>query len=352
MRSQSILSCHKSPNVCMMSKSLSIVAAFVLLACSFGSTTASGQDSDSAAEIELPQDPRAWINSSPISVEAMKGKSIVLYFFEEGCPRCRERWPEILSAAQANQTEPVQLVVVNSGSSPAEVARYVKSAGITVPVIVDVDRSLEKRAGVKEVSLQNIWQARVIDPNGKVQYGSANDMAETIRKAGADASWHVDPMTMPAEILPTWKMIEFGNFAGASKVVTRLAKDRNEARKAAGESLMAYVQTKIDALNDEAAAAVQAGDNWKAYQRYEWMHQNFDGYVLPESAADELARLKSDELVRDNLAALKLWELTEKAVASGRVSATRVDAMLEKIIEKYPGTEAATRASEMIGRTQ
>src|SRR5690349_3653751 len=41
----------------------------------------------------LPRDPAAWLNSPPLSVEALKGKGVVLWFFEEQCPRCRAKWP-------------------------------------------------------------------------------------------------------------------------------------------------------------------------------------------------------------------------------------------------------------------
>lgn len=34
--------------------------------------------------ITLPTNPSQWINSQPISVDAIKGKGVVLYFFEEG----------------------------------------------------------------------------------------------------------------------------------------------------------------------------------------------------------------------------------------------------------------------------
>ena len=34
--------------------------------------------------MSLPTDSGQWLNSAPISLEAMKGKGAVLYFFEEG----------------------------------------------------------------------------------------------------------------------------------------------------------------------------------------------------------------------------------------------------------------------------
>ncbi len=34
-------------------------------------------------DLQLPTNPRAWINSPAVSVETLKGKGVVFYFFEE-----------------------------------------------------------------------------------------------------------------------------------------------------------------------------------------------------------------------------------------------------------------------------
>ncbi len=52
------------------------IGLFSLLVCS----SLAAQD----AGFSLPANPGQWLNSAPISLEAMKGKGAVLYFFEEG----------------------------------------------------------------------------------------------------------------------------------------------------------------------------------------------------------------------------------------------------------------------------
>lgn len=37
-----------------------------------------------AKGIQLPTDSRVWFNTSPVSLETLKGKGVVFYFFEEG----------------------------------------------------------------------------------------------------------------------------------------------------------------------------------------------------------------------------------------------------------------------------
>src|SRR5437588_7860718 len=45
-------------------------------------------------------DPNAWVNSGPLSVSALKGKGIVLYYFEEDDQAVRNKWAELLDAAK------------------------------------------------------------------------------------------------------------------------------------------------------------------------------------------------------------------------------------------------------------
>ncbi|MCR9202317.1 MAG: hypothetical protein NXI04_27045 [Planctomycetaceae bacterium] len=56
------------------------VAALLLI----GAVSARAQAPADEAKIVLPSNPAQWINSRPISTEAIAGKSVVLYFFEEG----------------------------------------------------------------------------------------------------------------------------------------------------------------------------------------------------------------------------------------------------------------------------
>ena len=166
----------------------------------------------------------------------------------------------MVEAARSVAGQPVQLVAVNSGSAPAEVAQYIRKNRIPFPVIADFDRSLERAAGVNEVSLQNIWQLRIIGPEGQIRNGSVAELPQTLQQAAEEASWHVDPVNIPAALMPLWKQVEFGNFAAAAKSLNRALSHRDPQVKAAAESLHAYVQQQIDELAARAEAAKSDGD--------------------------------------------------------------------------------------------
>ena len=303
-----------------------------------------GLMSEQTQAIEFPEDVRAWINSPPISVESMRGKSIVLYFYEEGCPRCRENWTKVVEAANESTGKPVMLIAVNSGNSAMAVAQYVTANRLTFPVIVDTDRSLEVAAGIGEVSLKNIWQAIEIDPQGTVTRVSATDLSQSMASAASKASWNVDPQGMPAAILPLWKQIEFGHFQGTAKLVERSLKDRNADVKAAAESLSAYAAKQIEELATQAESAAASGDQWQTWKLYDRMMREFAGYTISESATNAFAALsKSDEIQRQK-DAMKQWVLVQKTMTGSNPSRGRIEAMLGKLIEKYPDTEAAALA--------
>lgn len=317
------------------------VAAF------FSIANASHAQTATEPTFELPQAAGMWINSEPISVAGMKGKSIVLYFFEEGCPRCGEKWPSVLAASQQMQGKPVMLVAVNSGNAPATVARYVRDKNITIPVIVDSTRTLEQAAGVGTISLQNIYQAATIGPQGTIRRSNAQDMLSSLQEAALESSWNVDPATMPAAIMPLWKQIEFGNFAGTGKLVVRRLQDRKPEIKQAAETLNEYAKQQIQQRVELAAEATANNNTWLAYQIKQRLNTEFEGYELPDTLATELEELAKDESIRTEIEAMKLWSLVVKAMSTGNTAASRLNAMCDRITTQYPGTEAARLATQV-----
>jgi len=105
---------------------LALAAAFVASGA-FPRTQATAADTTEL----LPRDPTAWLNSPPLSVDALKGKGVVLWFFEEQCPRCRAKWPGMYELAKRFEGQPVVFIAVNSGTSPIEVAQYAREVRLT-----------------------------------------------------------------------------------------------------------------------------------------------------------------------------------------------------------------------------
>ena len=136
----------------------------------------SAAGSNSAAPTwPLPTDKSAWIGSLPFTQKTLNRKAMVLWFFEEGCPKCKAKWRELNSLPLTYKGTPVIFVAVNSGNSPESVADYVKQNKVNLAVIADTDRQLEKLSGFGEISLNNVYQVAIMTPDGQFHPADAND---------------------------------------------------------------------------------------------------------------------------------------------------------------------------------
>ena len=114
-------------------------ALLLILSPLFGSNT----------QIEFPNN---WVNSAPFKMDQLKGKLVVLYFYEEGWPTCRRDWVGLMKISNKYKGQPVFFFAVNSGNPASEVQSYVNSVKLDWPTIVDTSRSFEKACNVPEVN--------------------------------------------------------------------------------------------------------------------------------------------------------------------------------------------------------
>ena len=205
---------------------------------------AAQETSDGEATSTSVEFPTAWANGEPISAESLRGKAAILYFFEESCPRCRERWPTLMETAAKYADQPIVFIAVSSGTSKGTVEQYARSVNLTWPVIVDMDRSFERLADIVEISLQNVMQVSYLSAGGELQHGNWAKFDDTIRQALEGAKWNVDPETIPADLRPVWLSIEFGKYAEARPALAKALISRKSDIKAGAQKLSDFVQTR------------------------------------------------------------------------------------------------------------
>lgn len=293
---------------------------------------------------ELPQNVEQWLNFQPVSVQNLKGKGVVLYFFEEGCPRCKARWPELLQTAKQYEGKPVMFIAVNSGSPAQAVSSYAREVGVSWPVIVDSDRSLEKQFDITEVSLQNIWQTVIVTPGGEVRK-MGGDFGAAAAAAATGAAWKTDPASIPADLKGAWLAIELGNYGQAGAAVKKSLTSSKPDVKAAAEKLNEGVQKAIET---EAASAEQLNKqdkHWQAYKIYQQIGRRYQGFPIPDSITQAAVALSKDPAIMAEQKAAKELDMARKTGNKGSAaSVRRAKAMLEKLIASSPDTEAASEA--------
>jgi peroxiredoxin len=293
--------------------------------------------------------PTTWANSDPISAESLHGKAAILYFFEESCPRCRERWPALMATAAKYADLPVVFIAVSSGTSKAQVEQYVRSVGLSWPVIVDTDRSFERRADIGEISLQNTMQVGYLSPGGELQHGNWSKFDETIRQALEGAKWNVDPEAIPAELHATWLSIEYGNYVGVKPALTKALTSRKAEIKAAAQKLSNFVEARSDKELNLAAKSESAGHKLQAYDRYGAITERFAGYPAAEKATAARRDLAKDPALKKEIVALKQLE-KQRGLADSAKPAVRekARAAIQKLIDEQPDSEAARLGRELL----
>lgn len=326
--------------------SLSVVAVLGCL-CLSGSA---GADDTPA----FPSDPNAWINSGPLSVNGLKGKGIVLWFFEEDCPRCRARWPEMVETSKGYDGQAVVFIAVNSGNPRAKTEGYVRQQKIPWPVLVDTTRDFERACGmIQEISLQNISQIRYITPDGQMHVGVTDDLEEAADKAAEGATWKIPPDTIPESLKPVWMAVEIGNYKGIGPALKKSAGSGNPGVKAAAEKLTQIVQQEIDDQMARIKEAQDASNTYKAFELVTEMSDRFLGFELPKDAATLKKDLSKDPKVKAGQLAAKGMDIARKQLAAGNPTLkAKARAALEKIVSEYPDTTLARQAQELMEYTE
>lgn len=310
-------------------------------------TPARSQVEGEANKRTLPTNPAMWLNSPPITSDMLAGKAAFLWFFEEGCPTCREKWPNLLATAKKFEGKPVVFIGVNSGNSRNEVLEYVRDVDCNWPVIVDTDRAFEKAAGVGEISLQNIHQARMIDGTGNWTPGDWSDVAGSVERVLKTAAWRVDPSVVPDVLKPAWVQVEFGNYAAAAPLISKQVNSPKPEVKAAAEKLTDAVRKELDAVATAATQARDGGDKWQAFKQYTALATKFKGFELPTDAVSTLKDLGADEGVKKELVAAKQWEAAQRVVAGGGLAGKSA---ASRIATQFPDTEAGRQAQAVLDR--
>ncbi|WP_425616676.1 TlpA family protein disulfide reductase [Anatilimnocola sp. NA78] len=327
-----------------MSIRISLLASVLLVV---GASLARGQDA------ALPTDPAAWVNGGPITAEMLKGKAAYVYYYEEGCPRCREKWPTLLAMAKKYEDKPIVFIAVNSGNGRDDVMSYAREVNLTWPIIVDTARQFEQASGVPEVSLNNIYQARVITPDGKMAMGSAQNPETSVDQVLASAKWNIDPTGVPPVLVPVWRALEFGLSSASTGAALKSALNSKDATvKTGAEKLNTIVQERVAAELKAAKEAYGAGEKWKSYKMVDALTVQYVGLDLPEGVTKAKTALAADEEVKKQLQAQKELDLLKKRARTATPAAMRgLMFKLKELAEKHAGTEAGAEATELLAKS-
>jgi len=116
------------------------------------------QEEPDAPEISLKD-----LNGKQVKLSSYKGKVVLLDFFAVWCGPCQKSTPFLVEMYKKYAKEGFIVLGIEKGSATADVEAYAKKAGITFPVLPDLELKAYKDYGVNAVPTFGM-----VDRKGKV----------------------------------------------------------------------------------------------------------------------------------------------------------------------------------------
>ncbi len=258
-------------------------------------------------------------------------------------------WPDLQAVARKFQDKPVLFLAVNSGTPRPQLQSYLRKNKVRWPAIADTDRSFERSCGVPTISLKNIYQVRIMKPDGTLVATSPTRMEQALAAAMGAAKWNVDPKGIPMSLKSAWVHVEFGNFALAAGTLKKAGKSRKPETKQGAQKLLDYVDKKMDKQIKDARTAQADGKAWVAFRGYSDAAVRYKGYELPKDITATIQKLKADPDVKKEVTALRILGAARRKLygktASARKSGFRA---LERLADQQAETQAGQEAQRLI----
>ena len=233
---------------------------------------------------------------------------------------------------------------MNSGNPKSALEAYAKETKFEWPILVDERRETESQFGFK-ISLQNIMQWAIFDPDGNRAHGN---VAETITALLPKATWVFEGITIPEKLKATAHEIEFGTYDPAISDLASTAqkgpKDLQEPAKAMFDKVKSVAEQGLE----NAKGLESEGKKYAAYLEYARVASWFRRTDFEKAATAAMSELKKDKTVQDEVAAKSMLDQAKSLLASSKKSDHEsAPGILMALQKKYPNTEAAKEAAKI-----
>ena len=276
-----------------------------------------------------------------------QGKVVVLYFGCNICPRNRGSVPERNKIVQQYRDKPVKFLAIMP--APLSAAReYANGTHLLMPCFADAMGVMQHRYGTS-ISLNNIWQFRVIGPDGKIV---AQDMQpEDIDHAIKDVKWKYRDDGYDPKLAGIVDLLEWNQYESAMRLLRPWTKQKTKTGQSA-QALYDKVKTEAGQWSADADKAMDS-DKARAFDLYSKVAACFPDDDLGKHAAEALKTLKKDKAVTDELAARQMYARLYLVMsqATSRQKA-QVVAYCQSISTKYPDTPTGKTAADLAQELQ
>lgn len=214
----------------------------------------------------------AWLNSPPLTAEALRGKVVLVDFWTYSCINCLRSLPYVKAWAEKYRDQGLVVIGVHAPEFAFErnidnVRKAAKDLGVTYPVAIDNNYAIWRAFH------NNYWPAHYfIDAQGRVRFhhfgeGEYDKSEQVIRELLAEAG-HGDAGKMPAVAVGAAEGMAGGTVQGMAKGV-ELAADTQAVQSpetyigyARAENFASPGGAREDKTKDYTAPAQPALNQW------------------------------------------------------------------------------------------
>jgi hypothetical protein len=248
---------------------------------------------------------------------------------------------------KAYQNKPVKFLAILANSTLSQATDYQVKYGLRMPIFADSLGLMQKRYGFK-ISLNNIWQYRVVGPDGTLI--SYQMTAEALDKsiAATKPGWKYRDEKYHAKLASILDLLEDSQYAAAIRKLRPLRNTSNKALTESANQLFAVLKEEAARWKTEADSAA-ATDPVKAHDLYNRVVAVAAGTDLARSVAEPLKKLSANTTVRNELAARKAFT-TVKAYLTRLTPAQKqlVVKPCQQIARKYANTPTGDQAAALV----
>jgi hypothetical protein len=299
-----------------------------------------------AAETSAPVlDAVRWAGPA-VTLEGLRGKTVVLIDYATWCPICNKWSGEFCKQVKQSITDkPVVVLAINNDETPGNLRAYLEARDFLAPNIVHgYDPGIAKRNG-----LPDLWGYMLIDPEGKVVgkgqagsfYGGKDNkvfaLPKKLREKTVLGEFSVlDAKMSDAAKTALWPM-ELGLATGAE-----LRKISGDQKQEVDAALAKYGDKELENIHKLAEGDVES--RFAAYDRAAALGLQLKGTGSAKEARKVALALEADSDFKRELTARKAYLKLQKSPANASSRA----AALKTLIKRFDGTVYGDKAKEAV----
>ncbi|MEM7305118.1 MAG: hypothetical protein AAF682_00540 [Planctomycetota bacterium] len=288
---------------------------------------------------------RPLINGRGVSRLAdLQGKPVLIEYWSHACSPCTGVAVPAALRMQQEFGDDIQVILVEVGGvSDQQLASYVLGKGwMGSPAMWTTERPVR----TEEVEIPSFV---LLSTEGEVALkGLTDEHQSSLDDAVGGLIRSKPPKELPRGLNRAWTECNDGNYAKAHDIASKFVEDERDdgVKRAAGERVLKMIRERLDSRFQRVGWMMDNGYPIEAMEMLDELRKGVKGMAKREEAIRTIEqRLATPEMKLEVEAQKALAKVEKKLYEDPSV---RYVKQLQKIVEKYPRTKSAERASKLV----